>query len=509
MVAGPGVTTVPSMGPGAATTNDAAVDARPRPSTSASPEDILVFEHRHDGSRLVGGTGRGSGWADIVEFVTADEPLASRAWHGGIPVRVTATSPVRIVGPYWAANAIVVPLGQEHLVVFGSGSPLDLSDATAVRMAAQAVATASSVPAEKLLADELEVVHALRALMAYRPETVSETARHIASVAAQALSCEVGAVQVWRDDAAVLEVVRLAEGGITTSAAAGPDVSAYLRDAAALTGPRVEQAVEPRPRLWDDVVARMTLPIGVADHVGAMVLGHAETRPRGFTMLCQRIGRAIAESAELLLGQAIARESLARERDAMEQASRTDHLTGIGNRRHWEDASAAFLAGDALAGRHRPAAILSFDLDGLKRINDGHGHAVGDTVLRAAAGVILAGIRESDTVARVGGDEFLVLLLDATEADAARIAERIARVARRWRVSDQQLSPELSAGWVAVEAGRLEEAVRVADDRMYEAKRRRAKRRERTASTAVRASSASAVTPRRDRRASRRTDATP
>ena len=175
-------------------------------STPIVPDDVLVFEQRSEGARLIGGTGRGAGWAEIVEFAAADEPLASRAWNSGMPVRVAGGVPTRIVGPYWAAHAIVVPLGQDHLVVFGSSAPIAVSDATAVRMAAQAVAGISSVPAEKLLADELEVVHALRALMAYRPETVSDTARHIASVAARALSCEVGAVQVWSRDATTLEV---------------------------------------------------------------------------------------------------------------------------------------------------------------------------------------------------------------------------------------------------------------------------------------------------------------
>jgi diguanylate cyclase (GGDEF)-like protein len=273
-----------------------------------------------------------------------------------------------------------------------------------------------------------------------------------------------------------------------------------------LKAPLVEQMVAPHPRLWvEDIVSRMTLPIGGDERVGSLVLGHAETRPRGFTMLCQRIGRAIAESAELLLGQAIAREALARERDALERASRTDHLTGIGNRRHWEDATGAYLRSRASDGSTPTASILSFDLDGLKAINDSHGHAVGDTVLRAAAGVILAGVRDTDTVARVGGDEFLVLLPDATEEDAARIADRIARVARRWRVSDQQLSPELSAGWVAIDGDGLEEAIRVADDRMYEAKRRRAKRREQTARRSAspktaKASTAAPAPARPDRR---------
>ncbi len=455
---------------------------RPRPTTGTVAEDVLVFEQGPAGVRLVGGTGRGAGWADIVELVTADEPLAARAWQSGVPVRVEDSAPVRVVGPYWAAHAILVPLGQEHLVVLGHRAPLDLTDGAAVRAAAQAVATTVSVPAEKLLADELEVVHALRALMAYRPESVSETARHIATIAAQALSCDVGAVSVVHD--ATLEVIRSSDSRATVRATPGPESDAFLRTIADLTGPRVEQTIGEGPRLFAErLVSRMTVPIGVDARVGTLMLGHAEDRPRGFTMLCQRIGRALAESAELLLQQAMARETLARERDEMDRASRTDHLTGVGNRRHWDEAAEDLLASTTEGAAPRAMTVLSFDLDRLKTTNDTHGHAVGDTVLRAAAGVIVAGVRDTDVVARVGGDEFHVLLLDATEADAAHIADRIGRVARRWRVSDVQLSPELSAGWAAVECGRIDEATHLADQRMYEAKRRRARRRDRSTAT--------------------------
>ncbi len=442
--------------------------------------DVLVFEQGPGGVRLVGGTGRGASWAGIVEFVAADEPLAGRAWQSGVPVRVDDSAPRRIVGPYWAAHAILVPLGHEHLVVLGHPTSLDLTDGAAVRAAALAVAKTANVPAEKLLADELEVVHALRALMAYRPESVRETARHIATVAAQALSCDVGAVQVVHD--ATLEVIRATSGMAAEPAPPGPGADAYLLAVADLAAPRVEQSVGDGPRLFPDpVVSRLTVPIGIDSSMGALVLGHAEARPRGFTLLCQRIGRALAESAELLLAQAVARETLARERDEMERASRTDHLTGIGNRRHWDEATEDLRVSSAEPAGRRAMTVLSFDLDHLKQTNDTYGHAVGDTVLRAAAGVILAGVRESDIVARVGGDEFHVLLLDADVGDASKVAARIGRVARRWRVSEHQLSPELSAGWAVVEDDRIDEATDLADQRMYAAKRRRAHRREASA----------------------------
>ena len=78
------------------------------------------------------------------------------------------------------------------------------------------------------------------------------------------------------------------------------------------------------------------------------------------------------------------------------------------------------------AGTH--VALIFADLDGFKRINDTQGHDAGDDVLRAVSGVLTGVLRESDTLARVGGDEFVLLLPDLPQADAALVvAERILR----------------------------------------------------------------------------------
>ena len=74
-------------------------------------------------------------------------------------------------------------------------------------------------------------------------------------------------------------------------------------------------------------------------------------------------------------------------------------------------------------------AVLYFDLDSFKAINDRHGHAAGDAVLRDVSRRVLAGIRGTDVAARVGGDEFVILLPGVSErADARRMAELIGRV---------------------------------------------------------------------------------
>ncbi|MGH2406553.1 MAG: diguanylate cyclase [Candidatus Limnocylindrales bacterium] len=434
-------------------------------------DDVLVFARSPRGFLLLGGTGRGAGWAEIVELSAEDEPLIDRAWRTGLPIRTVSDELVHVAGPYWARHSAVVPVGHEHLVIFGSTTPIDVSDAVIVRVAAQSVARTGGVTAEKLLGDELELVHAVRALMAYRAENVRDTARHIAMVAARALSCDVGVVQVASGGAEALEVFHLVDAG-EGSETAGPDAAAYLRSASRLGQLRVDQTVTADPRLWHaDVVSRLTVPIGADHALGAFALGHSVDRPRGFTLLCQRIARALAESAELLLAQAITREALAAERDVLHRVSRTDALTGVANRTGWDQAVAALGAASTAAPVY---AVVSVDLDELKEVNDRYGHAAGDDILRAAASLLRSVVRDSDTVARIGGDEFVILLPDTGAAGTLRIVRRIQQNICRWRITEHGLTPELSIGWAVSASDGVDAAIRRADQRMYLAKRRRA-----------------------------------
>ena len=105
-----------------------------------------------------------------------------------------------------------------------------------------------------------------------------------------------------------------------------------------------------------------------------------------------------------------------------------DHLTGLPNRRSAQDSlNSMFARGRRM---HTALALIAFDLDFFKRINDEYGHAAGDAVLRAVGLAVRTAIRPSDVVARIGGEEFLVLLPDASDDDARVVAERL-RVALR------------------------------------------------------------------------------
>lgn len=103
--------------------------------------------------------------------------------------------------------------------------------------------------------------------------------------------------------------------------------------------------------------------------------------------------------------------------------SRTDGLTGLLNRVHWERAVSAELKRHCRHGS--PAALLMLDIDHFKSVNDRHGHLAGDEVIQNVAAVLHAAIREQDTPGRYGGEEFGIILPDTDLDGAVAIAERI------------------------------------------------------------------------------------
>ena len=114
---------------------------------------------------------------------------------------------------------------------------------------------------------------------------------------------------------------------------------------------------------------------------------------------------------------------LQRANDQLERIARVDPLTGLLNRRGFDEVLATD-AEQALRGGHELLALL-VDLDDFKRINDGHGHSVGDAVLQEVANRLTRSIRPTDRGARVGGDEFMVLFSDTRPGECVRIAERL------------------------------------------------------------------------------------
>lgn len=146
----------------------------------------------------------------------------------------------------------------------------------------------------------------------------------------------------------------------------------------------------------------------------------------------QRV-KAEREAAEARNVQLLAlNERLAEQEARMRDLSERDHLTGVANRRHFETALDAMLNADS-AVRHRVALAL-VDVDHFKPINDQHGHAAGDAMLRAVASAMMSHLRLHDVVARIGGDEFAFAIAGADASAAIERAQRIASTLRGARI---------------------------------------------------------------------------
>jgi diguanylate cyclase (GGDEF)-like protein len=342
------------------------------------------------------------------------------------------------------------------------------SSAELVRRATEAVAAMGDIPPSKLLADELELVQAVRQLTDHVPRTVADTATHVAAVAADALACEIGAVLLN-----IAGETQVHGAGSAWPALVDDDVlTSALHELVtrAANGPIVDHDLVAVGESGLRIVSCYALAIGRSEALGALIVGHTDARPRGFTMLCQRVGRALADASEPALRQAIAHEELAAQRDRFALEARTDPLTGLGNRLSWDD---TLSIEQARFDRHpRPLVLLSFDIDDLKATNDDHGHAVGDEMLVAAANILRKSLRGGDIVVRVSGDEFAALLPDGDARAAAVVRRRVDAACAAWRGSRPDVRLAISTGWAVPQPGEeLREAFRRADASMYEDKR--------------------------------------
>jgi diguanylate cyclase (GGDEF)-like protein len=111
--------------------------------------------------------------------------------------------------------------------------------------------------------------------------------------------------------------------------------------------------------------------------------------------------------------------------DALVDLSSRDALTGLANRRSFELALAREI--DRVARSGEPALLLALDIDHFKRVNDTHGHQAGDVVIRAVGSALLECVRPMDLVARVGGEEFAIILPNCASAFGETVAERVRR----------------------------------------------------------------------------------
>jgi len=164
------------------------------------------------------------------------------------------------------------------------------------------------------------------------------------------------------------------------------------------------------------------------------------------------------------------------EEDAMLHRSLHDELTGTSNRAHLE---AVVQGATRRARAHADYAfgIIYLDLDDFKPVNDRYGHAAGDELLRLAAARLRSGVRQTDTVARIGGDEFVVVLAGCAsarelEATAEKLRRRLLED-YRWRQHILRIGVSLGTAWTSGEEESLEALLHRADQAMYADKRSR------------------------------------
>jgi diguanylate cyclase (GGDEF)-like protein len=449
----------------------------PAPRSSASPEeiaaaagadDLLVFRRvAAGGFAHLGGSGRGAGWAGIVEVgADDDEPLLAAILDGDTVFRRTEPFPWRVVGPYYSRSVAAVVVSDDVFAIFGAADDAfsSLSDGELVALARRASETLFDVSPAKRLADEIEVLNAVRDLLQSSAETFDAALHWLVERATVSLSCDLGLAYV--DGGARIQIADR-RGGPPLDA---DQVAGALAEVSQWATFRVcvqeAAAVElPAPfRTADGVLAYYILEIEQPLPGFLLLLHTTAGAPRGFTQLCQSLGQKLVEAAEPQLSTALLRESMRAELERAEAAARRDPLTALPNRLAWEEAFAA-----ASPCPEAPVSIVKLDCRGLKQINDTHGHQAGDDVLCRIAGILAASVRATDVAARVGGDEFSILLCDADPDLVAAIVDRIERALEGESLPN---GPEVGlAIGTATTHDDLRAAERKADARMLESKR--------------------------------------
>jgi len=165
-----------------------------------------------------------------------------------------------------------------------------------------------------------------------------------------------------------------------------------------------------------------------------------------------------------IVGMAIDFTEERRRIEMLEETARTDALTGLLNRR---GLSIEFAALQSAAG----VAVLALDLDGFKEVNDAHGHAMGDVVLKTTASRLTSSVRDQDLVARTGGDEFVVVIGGDQPAGEAAAQRILARMREPIAIADHIADVRASIGGIWTRDKRdVSELLNEADALLYNAK---------------------------------------
>lgn len=215
-----------------------------------------------------------------------------------------------------------------------------------------------------------------------------------------------------------------------------------------------------------DIGAYIGQPLRAGDGTLLGTLCAADAQPQApFTPEQRFLVESITRTMSTLIVGFMKLEKARQVEAQLRYRAETDPLTGLSNRHAWEEALKS--EEGALGTLGENAMVMMIDLDGLKIANDTLGHAEGDRYLVKAAGVLEHELRDADVLARIGGDEFAVLLRGVSKEAAQAIVNRVAEAFAKANV-------HASIGHaMRLTQGCLEDAFRIADVRMYEDKTRR------------------------------------
>jgi len=204
----------------------------------------------------------------------------------------------------------------------------------------------------------------------------------------------------------------------------------------------------------------------LAVHLRGAPAGEIGHLTRVFNMMIDRLRRSHDEVQA-------ANQALQEQNRLLQELAVTDGLTGLYNRKKFDEILADQFA--RFRRNHRPFAVMMLDLDNFKSVNDNYGHVAGDEALADVAAILKQSVRDVDYVARYGGEEFVVVLVETTLDAALDVAERIRAEMEipRFGASNKLISVTVSLGVTHSredDAG-PEEVLARADHALYEAKR--------------------------------------
>lgn len=223
----------------------------------------------------------------------------------------------------------------------------------------------------------------------------------------------------------------------------------------------------------EEIMCSLNFAIEVEGEILAQLNLDNFEREDAFNEETVELANLFANHLGLLISRLRSQEKILQQERMMEYLSNHDALTGLANRRLFQDYGEKMIS---LARREqKPVAVLFIDLSKFKIVNDSYGHTVGDEVLKIVGSRLERVLRESDIVARFGGDEFVALVYDCTPSDLKKLAERIIRGIEEPIEIDGKtfkISAEIGVSVYPTDGESLDELIRLADVSMYEAKRR-------------------------------------